>query len=415
MIKKKSAKTMLLCGCSRSEIKVLPSTWNEPNAKRNLLNEKWRIYYRFYDPLFRDKYPKGKLCTIGGMNEYGTLTERRKVTKDLIDYEKDLLDVKGYNPITGTYMTTPADIVIETEIPDMTPFDEALKWAFNKKKVDRHTKECLKSVLKYFIEATKQLRMNAIPVIQIRRSHILMILEQVGKNKGSKWTANNYNHYRTHLSMLFLELIEHCIIDIDPTDKIKKQKVVKEKRRILTSKECAVIDEHLRKNDFRFWVIMHIFYEAGCRRNELISLRGKDVDMQGQKFKAMVKKGQFYRRVEYTITNAAKYYWEIAMQNCGPDDYVFSQNLMPGKKPILPEYVTKRWKKKVKDELKIDADWYALKHLHTTRVADAHGITTAADFNQESERMIKEHYDVNYSQRAHEYRKSITAPFVETP
>ncbi|HEX8316482.1 MAG TPA: hypothetical protein VF609_15880 [Flavisolibacter sp.] len=48
-------------GCKCSEPKVNPANWETGKAS---LKKNWFIYYRFYDPSVKDKYPKGKLRII---------------------------------------------------------------------------------------------------------------------------------------------------------------------------------------------------------------------------------------------------------------------------------------------------------------------------------------------------------------
>jgi hypothetical protein len=48
------------------------------------------------------------------------------------------------------------------------------------------------------------------------------------------------------------------------------------------------------------------------------------------------------------------------MTGCGKMDYVFSKNLLPGKIPIDPSQVGRRWRRHVKIPLGITADFYLL-------------------------------------------------------
>jgi hypothetical protein len=83
-------------GCKCSPLKVSPNNWETAKAS---LKKKWYIYYRFYDPSYKDRYPKGKLRIIKGMNEAKTLEERREITCALMDMELRELKKMGYHPI----------------------------------------------------------------------------------------------------------------------------------------------------------------------------------------------------------------------------------------------------------------------------------------------------------------------------
>src|SRR5579863_9348596 len=89
-------------GCSISTPSVHPANWNQQGAS---LKFDWYIQYRFYDPSLKpgDKHSKGKQCVIKGMNEFKSLADRRQITKDLLANEMNLLQVRGYNPITKMF------------------------------------------------------------------------------------------------------------------------------------------------------------------------------------------------------------------------------------------------------------------------------------------------------------------------
>lgn len=72
------------------------------------------------------------------------------------------------------------------------------------------------------------------------------------------------------------------------------------------------------------------------------------------------------------------------MQNCNPDDYVFSTNVQPGPQAVWAEYVTKRWRKVIKAPvdkggLGINVDFYSLKHLNLDETSAQLGLQAAAD------------------------------------
>jgi len=50
--------------CRYSELVVYPKNWTTVNAKTNI---RWTITYRFYHPLYKDQYPKGKQVQVKGM------------------------------------------------------------------------------------------------------------------------------------------------------------------------------------------------------------------------------------------------------------------------------------------------------------------------------------------------------------
>lgn len=80
-----------------SEITVTPANW-KTGTKSDLLTKNWIISYYFYS----DTAPKGKQIRIKGMNRAKSLEEKRSLTKQLIENEKNLL-VSGYDPILKSF------------------------------------------------------------------------------------------------------------------------------------------------------------------------------------------------------------------------------------------------------------------------------------------------------------------------
>jgi len=99
------------------------------------------------------------------------------------------------------------------------------------------------------------------------------------------------------------------------------------------------------------------------------------------------------------------------MQSCGAEDYVFSRDLKPGPAVIRPDQINKRWYRHVKDKLKIQADFYSLKHLNTTEIVSALDEAAAARLNEHtSTAMVIKIYDVNREKRQHEQIRKINNP-----
>src|SRR5690606_6720258 len=91
-----------------------------------------------------------------------------------------------------------------------------------------------------------------------------------------------------------------------------------------------------------------------------------------------------------------------------PNDYIFSYSFSPGPTKIQARQVSNKWRKYVKDELGVTADFYALKHLHTTKVIDLYDRNLAAGINgHKSNAMNDKHYDISHQQRIIETAKKI--------
>lgn len=391
-------------GCKCSDLKVSPANWESAKAS---LKKNWYIYYRFYDPTQKGRYPKGKLRIIKGMNEAKTLDDRRAITKALMELELSELKKMGFNPILERHIT-PFDRS-QTIVPE-TPFVEALKLAFAKAGYQTRTREDLKSVLKYVEQASFQLQLDLVSISEIRPSHILLLLDQLGKIK-ERWTANTFNAYTRYLSLLFSQLLQHQAVEFNPVSGVKKKKTIKKLRAVLTPEECVLIDEFTRRYDENLWRFVHIFFHSGSRTSEILKVQGEHVDLKRQRVKYLVLKGQSYQWVERTIKDIALPFWRKAMEDCTAKDYVFSKGLRPGANPIRVDQINRRWKRHIKDKLGITCDFYSLKHLNTDQTAALLDLKTASVHNSHKSTGTTLLYAVGEKERVHQKVKEVSNSF----
>ena len=397
-------------GCRCSELTVFPSNWDKAGAS---VKKDWRIQFYFFDPLHKKRYPSGKYCPIkGGMNRLHTLAERREAVKILLEEIQQLLE-GGYNPITKI---TTAPIDIAAAIDPATPFIAALRRAQHEMDVTKKCKLDLTSVVKYTELAAVQLKLSTLPICDVKRRHIKLIMGQLAKTKKA-WSDNTHNYYRAHLMMLFNELLEYDAIETNPAKDLKKNATIKKQRQTLSAEETAIIDAFTRERFPRMNLLIHIFYHSGARTTEIFRVQGKDVNLKEQTVKYTILKGKNPREVTRPIKDVALPHWIQAMENCRPEDFVFSKGLEPGPVAISSNQMTRRWKchikgkDKIKDGLTIIADWYSLKHLNTTRTSEALGSADAAKQNEQDEALVVKIYDTNYKKRQDERIKKVDHRF----
>jgi site-specific recombinase XerC len=387
-------------GCECNEPKVSPSNWESPKAP---LKKNWYIYYRYYDPMEKAKYPKGKLRIIKGMNEAKTVSERQEIVKALIHLELGELKTLGFNPILEKHVA-PLN-TLHSINPD-TPLIQALQGALSKAKFGERTYADIKSVLKYLEKAALLLRLDYLAVKDTRPSHLLLLLEQCGKIKDN-WSANTYNAYLKYLSILFGQLLQHQAVEFNPARDLKKKKNTKKLREILSLEECLQIDTFTKSYDEALWRFIHIFFHSGSRTTEILRVQGEHVSLKKQKVKYLVLKGQQHEWVERTIKDIALPFWQKALENCGSKDYVFSVGLKPGEKAIRAEQISRRWRTHLKKKLGIKCDFYSLKHLNTDQTAALHDLRTASAHNSHKSTKTTLAYAVNEKERVHQKIKEV--------
>ena len=73
-------------------------------------------------------------------------------------------------------------------------------------------------------------------------------------------SVHRFNKYRSYLMILFKELLELEIIEINPIRDLSKRKTIKKLRELLSDKEGERIDKYLKLNFYTFWRFMIIFF-----------------------------------------------------------------------------------------------------------------------------------------------------------
>lgn len=398
-------------GCHIGKISVHPKDWDTCTNKPD---KDWYIHYRFHHPDYRDKYPKGFLKILKGMNEAKGLTARRNDTRKIIKNEIANLE-DGYNPIVNKIVEVVPEN--EYEIPPSTPFMPALQKAYELLPPTKTKTEIRKS-LEYIKTAIDGLSYHKLKICDVRKMHIKAVLGKIGQQKKVasgdeeyEWGASSYNHYRVYLKMLFTQLEEVEATEVDPVSKIKKKKGVRRLRQVLTDIEGNRVDAYLRYFYPSFWRFTHIFFHSGARMAEIMRVRFEEVDLQGQRFKVVIQKGREHIERWKTIKDLAVPFWEELMKEAKPGQYIFSKDLRPGNVPINEHQISRRWRVHVKKDLRISADFYSLKHLNTTQTVDLRGDKAAAAQNSHtSTAMVVNIYDVGRGAREHEELKTVNNP-----
>ncbi|MEO8763099.1 MAG: hypothetical protein ABI416_02385 [Ginsengibacter sp.] len=218
------------------------------------------------------------------MNIYSIRSERKDAAATLLKNEMDLLLNQGYNPISNS-CSAPDN----SENHPRTPFIKALWLAFEKIKGVKGTLTDIKCVIRGTEKAATSLKYHNIPICDISRKHIKLILEQCLKSN-PRFSAHRYNKYRYYLIRLFKELIELEAATHNVPGDISKMKVTQKIHQTLTGEERKKVSDQLFKYNRQFWKFMHLFFHSGGRETELMLLQGKDVNIKLHKYKSITKR-----------------------------------------------------------------------------------------------------------------------------
>lgn len=420
-------------GCHRSEIKVTPSNWHTPidKAPAKLITKKWKIYYRYYDPVFKDDPEKwGMMIQVRGMNDIKDLAKRQAATRILIEGELERLDKKLFNPITGKYHVVTERI--EDIIPS-TPFIQALEKAAALITCVPRMMEDIICVIKKIESAAAKLFDQTLhkpylilKISQVSRKHIVYIFEQCKKDNPG-FSVHRQNRYRSYLMMLYKQLVKVEAVEHNPINDIPVEKgTVKKVKKLFTPTEMFLINTNLKAWEYNFWRYTRIFHRSGSRTSEMLRLKTENVSLESQEFVVLVKKGRHYVEQVRPIPIDILPLWIDVMDHSKPGQFVFSEYFQPGAKQIDKTWVERRWYKYVmgypeeyKDGaqrrencLYIPKTFYLLKSQNTDAIAEAIDLEHAAAADGHTNTTTtKNHYAVGEERRMLEKLKRTEIPF----
>jgi len=391
-----------------------------PAIHGKTLADTWYIKYRFYPKIIPPEWVAKKKTHLqvvikSDLNQIKNLKERRQEANALLAEITRLLK-DGANPITSELQ---APIQVNYEVDPETGFIDALYFALEKKKpdIERPTYNTLSSMLGFIATAARAMNTYNFPAGKLTPREVSITLDRACVDKNNK----TYNRYKKDLSGLFKVLCPLVGI-ANPVTGLPNKQVKKEVKTILTDEQRRLVDRHLKKKkQNRFRLFLRLFYTSGSRMEEILRLRGKDVNLVDQWFLVDIKKGAYKRDVVKTIGNTAIRYWKLALKNVAPDDYIFSIGLNPGKHRIPAKQITIRWKNHVKAKplpngwyggLNIKVDLNALRHSALTQISNRYSDSVAAGHAEHTSlAMIRSIYNVDHDKLKHEQDKKVAVYF----
>jgi integrase len=405
-LKRSKEKIFLPHGCWCSRPNVSPQNWNDKKDKTVTTEKDWSVQYRFYDPgiLGPDGKPRPHHEVFKKINHVKNIADRRALCQDLIDNEIENLR-RGYNPARQAFTPLPSNNI--SDIEPSTVFITACELARLKLKCSETTKSDIKSALKYIGKSALNLSYHHLPVGEIKRKHISLILNNCVNIK-PYWSPHLFNHYRAYLRMIFnkleeLEAIEHNPVD----DKLPKEIAEKKLKKLPTDNEVATILQHFESDKY-FLQFIHIFFHSGSREVELLRLKTTDVDLEKQIFRVTVKKGNKIRQDERPIKKVALQYWQQVINEAALGQFLFGRKTMaPATVPATRDYVTKKWQREVKIALNINVDLYSLKHKNLDEIAAYLSIQEAQKMAGHGSKIITMRYAINEKQRENDRLREV--------
>jgi integrase len=357
------------------------------------LSKEWYVGFRYTDPSTGIRKPIQIRLGINFHRELSTRKKEGNAVKKLIE---DALN-QGWNPQRERI----EDHIVRTTSPShlitQKPFNEALQFAYDSKEpnLSGKSKDDIKGVLKFAKEAAVKISFANMPISDVESTHVKLLLTQIGKDRQDaynenrerklqkllakgldlekanrltgppkKWSGNSYNKYREYLQILFSELEELRALKYNPCLKISSKPEIRTNiHRHPTEIEYSLIKKTLSEKHPMFGVYYATLVLTGIRPGELFGIQIKDFDRLNQCFDVHETEGgsktRSFRKVPIPNT-LLKHLGKLNLDNYAPEDYIFTDNFLPGKnRKNRADYATKIWKKLIKDGLGIKVSMYS--------------------------------------------------------
>jgi integrase len=318
---------------------------------------KWYVFFRYNGKLKRYKF---------GINYIKDLkkkeAEANALAKALLQKLKN-----NWNPDVPE---------LEFTTPEFTLHD-ALHFALEKKKPNIAPKSYsgYSGTVNFVCTAIKELNLKAMPIQDLKRAHIKLILETASKKR--KWTNKGYNKHLNHLKAILSELIQWDVLEFNPAYKINNLPTEEVEANIpATPKQHAVIKKTLENQHPDFYKFVLTIFHTGMRPAEILKIKINMINLFKQEIILPAEITKTKRKRIVPINNhLLQHYLEMNLEKQPEDFYLFGshreaakgnigihEDFIPGPTPIKRDTATKRWHKIVKVDLGFNVNLYSNKH-----------------------------------------------------
>lgn len=227
----------------------------------------WFVYFEVTNPQTGECQRKQ---FRSGINYWPDAADRQKAGEALVKHWEKKLKA-GWHPVWKVLVGVPESLATMT-------FAKALQFSLSKYKASKGTKRAYTTAVTYVIKAATALQIAGLPAAQIRRQHIMLILDYCTTKLG--WSNAAHNKNLGYLHAVLEKLITWEVIEFNPSQKIELLPVAETQKFIpYTQEEKEAIQEHLFIHHYAFYVYLMVIYHTGIRPKEVLALRIQDVDL----------------------------------------------------------------------------------------------------------------------------------------
>jgi len=316
----------------------------------------WYIYYYYRNPL-TDKYERFK--EYFDINRIHDRKQRRIYGQEAVKFINQKL-IMGFNPFKAIAQLQDGGTIINKL--DLL-YTELTAYA------NDGTKSYYSTQVNRFKEFLKHYELEDITIGSISTLHAENFKKWMQDKKLAKKTINVNLSY---ISKFWSQAIKMNLVAADPfeaVERIKKDVRYEDDQpedvyEPITFEELKCIVNAVKQCETpNFLTALMCIYYAWIRPKEVRKLQLKDIDLTSQfirmrKGNTKSDKGAYVQIVKPLLDLLGS----VDLNQYKPSDYLFSENYVPGPKPMHRLKMSRLWLKIVKKGLKIDKNMYALKH-----------------------------------------------------
>jgi integrase len=234
--------------------------------------------------------------------------------------------------------------------------------------------------IKFVKEAIKKLEFESLPITEVKRVHIRLIIDKAKEQR--KWSNNAYNKHLNHLKAILSELIQWDIIETNPAHNIKNLPVSEsDANQPASVDDVNKIKKELEVKHPDFYNFVITIFHTGIRPEEItkitlamIDLKNSEITLPAEITKTKRKRivpinqhlMEYYRKMN--LENFPNYYYLFgSFREPGKGNIGKFNDFIPGPTKMNRDTATRRWETIVKKGLGISMNLYAMKHLGADR------------------------------------------------
>lgn len=222
-------------------------------VKYDDLSKPWFVYFRYHGKLYRYKF---------GINYLPTYKARLQEANLLRDALLEKLR-SGWNPSVPDVINQQSDLT----------FVDALAFAMIKKRpaLSPKTISGYNGTIKFISAAAVSICFDRVPMVDIKRAHIKLIMERAKADR--KWSNNAHNKHLNHLKAILSELIQWDIIESNPAHHIRNLPVSESTANTpASSYDIERIKHELSQNHPYFFNFILTLFHTGIRPEEILQI-----------------------------------------------------------------------------------------------------------------------------------------------